>query len=134
MFGDKGSSAFKLEMLPEKNRYYPEYLNRQKIDHVIVSLPRSVGTCDWKLTLIGTGSKYGSSLGKGFNLALFNAEDAKLTYCAIVDTEDIQYQFGEDEEAYWIRDDKQLSDEEYRAEADKKVQAKMRARSKRKND
>lgn len=80
------------------------------------------------------GVKYGSSLGKGYNLALFDTKDVKLEYCCLVETEEIQYLFGEAMEAYWIRDNKQLTQEAYRAETDKQIQAKIRARSKKKDN
>ncbi len=80
------------------------------------------------------GVKYRSSLGKDYNLALFNTEDAELTYCAIVETECIKYRFGEDEDAYWIQDDKQLTKEERDTEQYKKYKKQLRARDKKKNE
>ena len=52
------------------------------------------------------GLAYKSAFGeKGFNIALFNPEDAELTWCALFKAKSLDFRFEQDGNPYWIDED-----------------------------
>ncbi len=72
------------------------------------------------------GIKYRSSVGPGYNLALFDPEVAKLISCSIIITEWINYAFDDFGSTYYIKENQVVSEEERRAELNKKIRSRMK--------
>ena len=55
------------------------------------------------------GIVYKSAFGEdGYNIALFDAADADLTFCALYKAKSVEWNFTEDSNPYWIQPDRKL--------------------------